>query len=240
MDNLTLVTVNWNQKEVMELMLRSYVHHHYKGEKLKLLLCDNGSTDGSMEWLNDNNIPHVQFAENVGHENAINLLYNDIKTPLCLLVDTDVEFRGDVSPYRHFIRENTVSVGELITGDNLGTPIRPRISPWFWMFDIEKMKSLGVNTFRTTADCAYDVGSEFWERMMQNGLTNLNLIRNPGHIDRDIEGMVYAKFVHYGKMSWDLEKHGDRYDEVMRRRAYVKQRLELYKDIDLTDKFIMA
>lgn len=74
MQDITLVSVSWNNKTVMELMLKSFVKHHYKGEPLKLLLVDNGSDDGSKEWLKENKIPFYDFIINLGMNNLL-ILY---------------------------------------------------------------------------------------------------------------------------------------------------------------------
>ena len=58
-DDVSLLMVNWNGRAVMELALKSYVKQHYRGEKLKLGLIDNFSTDGSKEWLIENGIPFL-------------------------------------------------------------------------------------------------------------------------------------------------------------------------------------
>lgn len=70
MKDITLTSVNWNACEAMQLLLKSYVKYHYEGEPLKLMLVDNNSTDGSEDWLIDNDIPFIAMTSNVGHEAA--------------------------------------------------------------------------------------------------------------------------------------------------------------------------
>lgn len=240
MNDLTLLCVNWNQQPCIELLLKSYVQHHYVDEPLKLLLVDNGSKDGSKEWLNLSNIPFVDLHNNIGHENAINLVYDDIKTKYCLLVDSDVEFLGNVFGYLDYFKDGCISAGELIDKNFINQiKIKDRISPWFWLFDISKMKKAIVKTFRTKEDWTYDVGSEYWEKMRDAGFTNHNIERIAGDQDGDLISMRYQKFNHIGKTSWDIYgKHQDRIGEVERRRNYVLQKLNYYKEVDLTDKFI--
>lgn len=241
MNDITLLSVNWNQQPCVELLLKSYVKHHYTGEPLKLILVDNASTDGSQEWLIKSGIPFVSMSENVGHENGLNHVYNEIGTKYCLLNDTDVEYLSNVSGYINELNEDCISVGELIDKNYMNDiHIKDRISPWFWLFDIKKMQEAGVKYFRDpfVEDWTYDVGSWHWEQMKNLGYSNFNLLRKPGHQDEDLVSMRYACVDHIGKVSWNLENHGDRYSEVMRRRQYVKDRLDLYKDIDLKGKFI--
>lgn len=240
MEQVTLLSVNWNQRDAMELMLKSFALHHYEGKPMRLRLVDNNSTDESREWLKSQQIPFVEMDSNIGHEQAINYVYDSVDTPYCLLLDTDVEFKASIKDYLEPIMDpfnRIISTGDLITGDQLNAPVKPRIGAWFWLFDISYMKTNGILKFRDTTDWSYDVGSWYWEQMQKLGMENVNLFRHPGHIDRDIEGMVYDRFVHYGKVSWDLDKHADREYEVKDRRAYIKQRLEIYKHVDLKGKF---
>jgi glycosyltransferase involved in cell wall biosynthesis len=240
MEDVTLISVNWNQKEAMELLLKSYVKNHYEGEKLKLILVDNGSTDGSWEWLKENKIPCVRLSENIGHERAINFVYDEIKTKYALLTDTDVEFLDNVHNYIYYFNDSCKAAGELITGDNLGSPVKQRIGAWFFLWDIQAMKEKGVNIFRdeSVTDWSYDVASWYTEQFFNAGFTHHNIERQTGHIDYDILGMRYGTHIHFGKVSWNLENHKDRITEVIARRNYIKERLHFYSDIDLRDKFI--
>lgn len=242
MKDITLVTVNWNQQPCVELLLKSYVKYHYCGTPLKLLLVDNDSDDGSREWMDDNDIPFVVTEANIGHENALNAIYDKIKTKYCLLNDTDVEYHDSVYSYLYLMNDYCISVGEMIDKNYMNdTKIKDRISPWFWLYDISKLKEAGVTYFRDPANenWTYDVASWQTEQLLNLGYTNHNLIRKPGHQDNDIVSMRYDKVDHIGKVSWNLDNHIDRYSEVMRRRQYVKDRLQLYEDIDLKGKFIL-
>lgn len=239
MKDITLVTVNWNQRPCVELLLKSFIKHNYEGEPFRLILVDNASTDNSQDWLLENEVPFFAMNENIGHENAINEIYDKIDTQYVLLLDTDVEIKDNVLDYLSYMHSGCISVGELIDKNFMfDSKIKDRISPWFWLFDISEMKKRGVETFRTKGDWSYDVGSEYWELMRDFGFTNHNLIRHPGHQDNDIVSMKYDKHDHIGKVSWNLNNHGDRYSEVMRRRDYVEERLYNYKDVSLKGKFI--
>jgi len=239
--DITLVAVNWNQLDCVKLLLSSYIRHHYDGVPLRLMLYDNGSTDGSKQWLNENEIPFFDGYSNVGHENALNIIYNDIKTNKIILNDTDVEYKANVYGYLDEMKGSCISVGELIDGNYINNDkVKDRISPWFWMFDLNEMRRGGIRYFRdpSVEDWSYDVGSWQWEQMKNLGFTNFNLKRGAGHQDHDLISMRYEVADHIGKVSWNLKNHGDRYSEVMQRRDYVKERLLFYQDIDLKGKFI--
>jgi glycosyltransferase involved in cell wall biosynthesis len=241
MQDITLVSVNWNNKVVMELMLKSFVKHHYKGEPLKLLLVDNGSNDGSREWLTwGSDFVFIDFKDNHGHEQALNLIYDLINTKYALICDTDVEFLENVyDKYLPFLNDKCKVAGELITGDQLNAPVKPRIGAWFFMFDIEAMKGKGVNTFRDTTDWSYDVGSWMTEKIFENGFTHHQIDRKKGNIDTDVLGMDYGSHIHFGKLSWNVANHMDREWEINMRMDYIRERLKDYDDIDLKGKFIV-
>ena len=241
MKDTTILTVNWNQQPCVELLLKSFIKHHYCGEQFNLMLVDNDSTDNSKEWLVENDVPFVAMPKNLGHEQAINEIYGLLNTRYVLLLDTDVEFKSSIFRYFKRLVWNCISAGELIDNQYMNQDkVKDRVSPWFWLFDIKAMKERGVNTFRTKEDWSYDVGSEYWEKMSELGFVNYNIERFPGNQDQDIVSMKYETHDHIGKVSWNIyEKHQDRIDEVQRRRNYVHERLELYKDIDLRNKFTL-
>lgn len=236
--DVTLMSVNWNNRPCLELMLKSYVKHHYKGEKLNIKLIDNSSTDDSVQWMVENNIPFWRLSENIGHENGVNFLYQSIKTKYALLVDTDILFNEDCSSYLDQLNENVIAAGDLITGDRLNDPIKPRIAAWFILFDIEECCKHGITYFRNNTGWNYDVGSQFYENLCLNNLGIHVIQRLPGNMDSDQEGMRYGKFSHLLRMSWDLTKHQDREGEIMMRRKYVEARLNEFREIDLKGKFV--
>lgn len=175
MKNITLLAVNWNQNNATALMLKSYVKHHYTGEPLSLLLLDNGSTDSSRDWYRANDVPFIALENNVGHENGVNVLYEKIRTKYALLVDTDVEFTGNIANYLELLRDNCVAVSEYVHNP----PLRPRLGPWFLLFDAERAKQAGVTVFREcapphpAADNSYDVGGWFMHAMERKGCEQL-------------------------------------------------------------------
>lgn len=235
---ITLCSVNWNQRRVMELMLKSYVRHHWKGEPLELMLIENGSNDDSKQWLTENGVPFIDLPINIGHEAAVNAVFQKINTPYCLLVDTDIQFMDNVSSFLSRLDDQTIIAGDLITGDVLGSPVKPRIGAWFMFFEIAKIRKVwGLTKFRDTTDWSYDTGSWITEQIFNRGYKHLQIPRKPGDIDRDVIGMDYGWYRHLGKMSWALSHHKDRVEEVAMRKRYVEEVLPQYNDIDLRGKF---
>lgn len=234
-NDITLVSINWNARSVMELMLRSFIKFHHG---CRLILVDNGSTDGSKEWLYEQQIPFFDFPVNIGHEQAINVVYPSITTKYVLLVDTDVIFYDNVFAYLDQFTDTIVAAGDLVRGDQLHEAVKPRLGAWFILFDIDTCRKVGITKFRDTSDWSFDVGSHFYDRLWKSNLQPLIIPRKPGNIDTDIIGMDFLKFGHFGKLSWDLTKHGDRESEVIMRRKYVESRLNEFRDVSLKGKFI--
>ena len=240
MDNITLVCVGWNQRKALELMLKSYVFNHFYGGVLKAIIVDNGSTDGSKEWLVENEIPFISLNGNIGHEQAINYIYPLIKTKYALIVDTDIEFLRNVyGEYMHLLNDETKLIGDYIIGDQLNAPVKPRVGAWFYLFDIEAMRGHGVNTFRDSSDWSYDVCSWMTEKILQHGYKIHHVPRLNEDIDHELISMQYPTHNHIGKVSWDISKHMDRESEVLRRRQYIELRVNDYADIDLKGKFTL-
>ncbi len=240
MKDVTLITVNWNQREALELLLKSYIAEHYTGEKLNLQIWDNGSTDDSRQWLNDLGIDYSFSTENIGHENGINELYKNVKTKYALLADTDIRFTSPVNSYLNEIKGDRVAAGEMVGELNAAWgQVKPRLGAWFIMFDIQKCKDYGINIFRdpSVTDWSYDVGSWFFEKILMEGMYYYDIPRKTDHFDPIA---VYDKFIHYGGISWDMSRpeHWNRAREIEEKKQLIKKTLEEYSYIDLRKKFI--
>lgn len=234
-DDITVLVVNWNQRQVTELMLRSYAKHH-EGIN-NLLLVDNYSTDDSREFFSKNGIPYIGLHDNIGHEQAINFVWPLIKTKYVLISDSDVQYIGNVHTYLDHLDAKTIAAGDLITGDKLNDPIVPRIAAWFFMLDVEAVRAHGIHNFRDNTGWNYDVGSHMTERIFNLGFKHYQITRLPADQDRDIVGWQYPTHWHYGRLSWNLKNHADREGEVSMRMNHIRQQLTYYQDIELQHRF---
>ena len=59
---VSLIVLNWNGKQHLEACLRSLQALDYPGDRLELILCDNGSEDGSAALVQQR-FPHVRLIE---------------------------------------------------------------------------------------------------------------------------------------------------------------------------------
>ncbi len=224
MEDLTILTVFWNQQKAVELCLKTYVKHHYSDIPLKCLFVDNGSTDGTKNWLRKNEIPFIDLPRNVGHQEVINLMWNKVQTRYLLLVDSDVEFQANVFEYLTFLTGDCVSVGTELHNP----PLHPRIGPWFWLLDLHRIKNSGVRAFRGDGctDWSYDCGSWLWEKILQNRFTNHNISYTMWPV-----GQHYAKFIHYSQVSTAADPDHN----IQMRRGQIAERAK--QDIELRGRF---
>lgn len=83
----TIIIPNYNGLKFMEPCFKSLEKQTVKD--FKVLVVDNGSTDGSVEWLKEHRIPSVFLAENTGFTGAVNVGIRAADTPYVLLLNND-------------------------------------------------------------------------------------------------------------------------------------------------------
>ena len=93
---LSVVVVNWNTKELLENCLAS-VETHLGQTRHEIIVVDNGSTDGSQQWLSTH-FPVARLIaneENVGFGRANNQGMAVAKGDLLLLLNSDARLPDD-------------------------------------------------------------------------------------------------------------------------------------------------
>ena len=88
---VAILLVNWNGKRFLEPFLPRLAATDYPD--FEVVVWDNGSTDGSVEWLRKNHpgIRILEARENHGFTGGNNLGLRHLDAPLVALVNTDVE-----------------------------------------------------------------------------------------------------------------------------------------------------
>lgn len=95
-DKLTIVTVNYNTSDFLEVML--YAFEKLSEKNYPVIICDNGSDEKNVlklvelqrKYSNVEILFRIQSqAGSIGHAEAIDLLANKVKTPYFMVMDAD-------------------------------------------------------------------------------------------------------------------------------------------------------
>ena len=90
---VTIIIPNYNGLKFMEPCMKALETQSDKN--FELLVVDNGSTDGSVEWLKEHGIPSIFLEENTGFSGAVNVGIREAKTPYVILLNNDTEPEPD-------------------------------------------------------------------------------------------------------------------------------------------------
>ena len=85
----TIIIPNYNGLSFMELCFEALEKQTTKD--FKILVVDNGSTDGSVEWLKEREIPSIFLPENTGFSGAVNVGIRAADTPYVILLNNDTK-----------------------------------------------------------------------------------------------------------------------------------------------------
>jgi len=108
MTKTAVVILNWNGKSWLQKFLDTVVRFS-SGEDASVWVADNGSTDGSVEWI-EGNSPQtkiIRFTENNGFAGGYNQALEIIKAEYFVILNSDVEVtEGWLKPMIRFMDEN--------------------------------------------------------------------------------------------------------------------------------------
>ena len=94
---VTVVIPNYNGLKFMEPCFKALEMQICRD--FEILVVDNGSGDGSVEWLKEHEIPSIFLETNTGFSGAVNVGIRASKTPYVILLNNDTE------PDCHYIGE---------------------------------------------------------------------------------------------------------------------------------------
>ncbi len=83
---VAVVIPSWNSLDLLPRCLDSL---RTQGEEIELLVVDNGSGDGSLEYLRREGVPHVALPANVGFAAAVNLGFARTRAAAVLVLNAD-------------------------------------------------------------------------------------------------------------------------------------------------------
>ncbi len=85
---LSAVIISWNRSELLQEAIHSLRQQHYPS--LEIIVVDNGSTDGSLDWLrNETNLQLIENSRNVGASAARNQGTRKATGDYILYMDSD-------------------------------------------------------------------------------------------------------------------------------------------------------
>lgn len=95
MVNTAVVILNWNGLKYLKMFLANVISNT-ADDGIEIYVADNGSTDGSPEWIakNFNNIRLIRFEKNHGFASGYNLALEQIDAHYFVLLNSDIEVTG--------------------------------------------------------------------------------------------------------------------------------------------------
>lgn len=108
MKKLGVIILNWNGIALLKRFLPS-ASQHTRGDDVDLIVADNGSADGSVEWIRRNypDVRVIAFDSNYGFAEGYNRAIDSVDYPYVLLLNSDVEVpEGWWQPLLEFMESN--------------------------------------------------------------------------------------------------------------------------------------
>ncbi len=89
---LAVIILNWNGRKLLEQFIPT-AESFTRGEGVRLIVADNGSTDDSLDWLKTNypEVGVIRFPENLGFAEGYNRAIQETEAEYVVLLNSDVE-----------------------------------------------------------------------------------------------------------------------------------------------------
>lgn len=87
----SVIVPSWNGKKLLEICLPSLIRQTFKD--FEVIVVDNGSVDGSVEYVKDNfpKFRLIELSQNLGFAPAVNIGINKAKGEYLILINNDTE-----------------------------------------------------------------------------------------------------------------------------------------------------
>lgn len=104
---VSIIILNWNGEKLLKRFLPSVAG--FIPRCAQLIVADNGSTDGSVAYVRENfpNVRLLTFDKNYGFAEGYNRAIDEMQTPYCVLLNSDVEAKSDwVTPLLQYMESH--------------------------------------------------------------------------------------------------------------------------------------
>lgn len=108
MPETAIVILNWNGLGFLKMFLETVIKYSSDIDKV-IYIADNGSTDGSTEWVRENfkDVKLIMLNKNYGFAEGYNLAINQIDARYFVLLNSDIEVtEGWLNPLISFMENN--------------------------------------------------------------------------------------------------------------------------------------
>lgn len=176
---IDLCIVTHNSLEHLQRLL-NWLHQDYESDVWRLYIADNGSTDGTTEFLQQNqlyNIAGILYNENVGYSAACNDLAAMGTSDYLALLNDDVWLTtANVKAMERSFVESQADIlgpkqrdekGRIRHGGIFGTNIAPRFRGWA-AFDPEDRLYRDMREAVTVSGSAYFVRRSVWNALTED------------------------------------------------------------------------
>ncbi len=90
---ITVVIPNFNGMKYLPQCIEAL--RRQTATEFELLVLENGSSDGSAEWLREANVPTIFLSKNLGFAGGVNRAVEEVQTPYLILLNNDTEVFPD-------------------------------------------------------------------------------------------------------------------------------------------------
>ena len=144
--NLNIIIPVYNEKNTIEIVVDKVLQ--YKELSSKMIIVDDGSTDGTQDILNNLKIKHpdrikiLNHEKNLGKGAAIRTAIKNLDSDIVLIQDADLEY--DPSDYSKLIKPILTNKADVVYGSRFlgGQQVRVHL---FWNYLANKILTLTTN-----------------------------------------------------------------------------------------------
>lgn len=142
--DISIIIVNWNGRELLARCIESILEHP-PSVSFEIVVVDNASTDGSVEWLRaaqsngllkETTLRLIENAENVGFGKANNIAFSQTTARMLFLLNSDTEVKeGAMDRLVDTLKSNEKAGGcgpKLLNADGSLQPSVYRNPPTVW------------------------------------------------------------------------------------------------------------